>query len=75
SPAWFLACLPPFTIALLVAWCLRIAKACGKSQWLGILLLFPVTTLFAFLYLAFANGGQAKKEEKPPVEIMTLETV
>src|SRR5207247_230272 len=73
SPAWFLVCLLPLiNLVPLVAWCLRIAKACGKSQWLGILLLFPVTTLFALLYLAFANGGQVKKEEKPPVEIMTL---
>ena len=68
SMAWILGC--PFGLTQIV-WCFKIAKARGKSVWVGVLLLLPVTNVFAFLYLAFSNGAAAAEER--PVEIMTLE--
>ena len=52
----------------------KIAKARGKSVWVGVLLLLPVTNLFAFLYLAFSNGASAEEDEEPEPKIMTLQT-
>jgi hypothetical protein len=46
-----------------VVWCFKIAKARGKSAWVGLFLLLPVTNLFAFLYLAFSDGVG---EKAPP---------
>ena len=56
-----------------VLWCFNIAKARGKSVWVGVLLLLPVTNLFAFLYLAFSNGASADEDEEPEPKIMTLQ--
>ncbi len=54
---WFVACLiPPFSLVAHIVWCVKIAKACGKSAWMAVALLFPVTALFAFLYLAFSRA-------------------
>jgi hypothetical protein len=58
----------------LVLWPLKIAKARGKSVWVGVLLLLPVTNLFAFLYLAFSDGVSDEADEGPEPKIMTLET-
>jgi hypothetical protein len=71
---WFLACcVPVLNIVAQVVWCIKIAKARGKSMWVGILLLLPVTNLFAFLYLAFSAGGPSEEEEEPEPKIMTLQ--
>ncbi len=56
-----------------VLWCVKIVQARSKTMPLMILLLLPVTSLFAFLYLAFSDAVPQKKEERR-VEIMTLET-
>ena len=54
---WFLAYFVPLlNLVPLILWPLKIAKARGKSVWVGVLLLLPVINLFAFLYLAFSNG-------------------
>ena len=73
SPAWFLAFLVPLlNIVAQIVWSFNIAKARGKSAWVGLFLVLPLTSLFAYLYLAFSKN--APKEERPVVEIMTLET-
>jgi hypothetical protein len=70
---WFLGyCVPVVNIVAQVLWCFNIAKARGKSVWVGVLLLLPITSLFAFLYLAFSNGTSAEEEEPEP-KIMTLQ--
>jgi hypothetical protein len=70
---WLLGyCVPVVNIVAQVLWCFNIAKARGKSVWVGALLLLPITSLFAFLYLAFSNGTSAEEEEPEP-KIMTLQ--
>jgi hypothetical protein len=73
SPLWFLAYLVPvLNIVAQIVWSSKIAKARGKSVWAGICLLLPITSFFAFLYLAFSDGGLEKEE--PEVRVMCLET-
>jgi hypothetical protein len=48
-------------------WCLRIAKACGKSNLIGILLFIPGPSLLAFLYLAFSKGNTETEMTEPQV--------
>jgi len=61
---WFLAWfVPALNIIAAVLWCIKIADARGKSPWVGVCLILPITNIFAFLYLAFSNGHQ--KEEAP----------
>jgi len=56
---WFLTViLPPIWCILHIYWSFRIAQARGKSWVVGVLLLLPVTNVFAFLYLAFAGDGK-----------------
>jgi hypothetical protein len=71
---WFLAYLVPvLNIVAQVLWCFNIVKARGKSVWVGVLLLLPFTSLFAFLYLAFSNGVTADEEEGPEPKVVTLQ--
>lgn len=56
APWWFLAfLLPVVSVVASIVWCVKICQARGKSGWLAVLLLLPITNLFAFLYLAFAD--------------------
>ena len=76
SAWWFLACfVPVLNLVPLILWPLKIAKARGKSVWIGILLLLPVASLFAFLYLAFSNGTSAEEDESVEPKVMSLQTV
>jgi hypothetical protein len=71
---WFLGyCLPVVNIVAQVLWCFKIAKARGKSVWVGVLLLLPISSLFAFLYLAFSNAASAKANEEAEPKVMTLQ--
>jgi hypothetical protein len=71
---WFLAFLVPvLNLVPSVLWPLRIAKARGKSMWVGVLLLLPVVSLFAFLYLAFSDGGSAKQGERSEPNLVSLQ--
>jgi len=54
---WFLACfVPVLNIVAQVLWSINISKARGKGSFTAVMLILPVTNLFAFLYLAFAGG-------------------
>jgi hypothetical protein len=56
SPMLLLLLLP-HAVALvgMILWCFKICQARGIGAWVGVLLLLPVVSFFAFLYLAFAN--------------------
>lgn len=72
---WFLGyCIPVLNIVAQVLWSFNIAKARGKSVWVGVLLLLPIASLFAFLYLAFSTGATPEADEEPESKIMTLQT-
>jgi hypothetical protein len=73
---WFLAYLVPgLNLVPVILWPLKIAKARGKSVWVGVLLLLPVTNLFAFLYLAFSDSASEADDENPEPKVMSLQTV
>ena len=73
---WFVACfVPVLNLVPLILWPLLIAKARGKSVWVGVLLLLPVTNLFAFLYLAFSDGVAGTDDGEPEPKVMSLQTV
>lgn len=72
SPGWMVAFLVPLlNIIGHVLWSFNIAKARGKSPLVGLGLVLPVTSIFAYLYLAFSQAAPKKQERV--VEIMTLE--
>jgi len=74
SAWWFITLfLPGLNVVGHVLWCVKIVQARHKTVPLLILLLIPITNIFAFLYLAFSEGVPRKKDEHH-VEIMTLET-
>ena len=73
SPWWFFGFFVPLVnLVAQVMWSLNIAKVRGKSVWVGVLLLLPIASLFAFLYLAFSEGLGADGDGDEP-EIMTLQ--
>ena len=59
SPLWFLGFfIPLLNVITIIVVTFRIAKARGKSVFVGFLFLLPITSFFAFLYLAFSEGVQ-----------------
>jgi apolipoprotein N-acyltransferase len=73
---WFLAYfVPVLNVVPVILWPLKIAKARGKSVWVGVLLLLPATNLFAFLYLAFSDSAPRADDESPEPKVMSLQTV
>jgi hypothetical protein len=77
SPGWIVAfVLPLLNIIAQIVWSFKISAARGKSAWVGLLLILPVTGLFAFLYLAFSSGADKEDKKAEPVapQLMTLET-
>ena len=65
SAIWFFACIVPvLNIVAQIVWAINIAKARGKSPWTALWLLLPITSLFAFLYLAFSSSAPEEKKEK-----------
>jgi hypothetical protein len=74
SAWWFLAfCVPVLNIVAQVLWSLNIAKARGKSVWVGVLLILPITNLIALLYLAFSSGSSVEEGEGPGAKVMFLQ--
>jgi hypothetical protein len=63
-PAWWFVifCIPGLNLLAHVLWCIRISRACGKGTLVTVLLVLPLTNLFALLYLAFSSGNE------PPAE-------
>jgi len=73
SPWWFIGfLLPGLNLIAQIIWCVKITEARGKAFIVALLLIFPLTSPLAALYLAFSGGNQAPKESRR-VEIMTLE--
>jgi uncharacterized membrane protein YhaH (DUF805 family) len=73
---WFGACfVPVLNLVPVLLWPFKIAKARGKSAWIGVLLLLPGTNLTAFLYLAFSDGAAGTNEEGSEPKVMSLQTV
>jgi hypothetical protein len=71
---WFFAfVIPVLNVIALIAWSINIAQARGKSGWVALWLLLPLTNLLAYLYLAFSSGTPVKAVSSRRVEIMTLE--
>jgi hypothetical protein len=76
SRLWFLAWFVPLlNIVAQVIWSVKIVKARGKSGWVTLFLLLPLTNILAFFYLAFSDGGKKEKTGPPAPQIMTLEAV
>jgi uncharacterized membrane protein YhaH (DUF805 family) len=67
---YFLLLLVP-AVGLLVYlfWCINICKARHKSSFVAFLLFLPPTTLFAFLYLAFSDGGEEDKKDTSKIQL------
>jgi hypothetical protein len=63
--------IPGLNIIAHIVWSMKIASARGKGPLTGLCLILPITSFFAFLYLAFSNGAVHK--ERTTVEIMSLE--
>ena len=60
---WFLTILiPPVFVIVYIVWCFKIARARGKSAFVGLLLLLPALNVFAFLYLALSDTVSAAQE-------------
>ncbi len=64
SAWWFLAFLIPLVgLVAHIVWCVKISRACGKGTLVALLLILPVTNLFAFLYLAVSRGKSDAQPE------------
>jgi hypothetical protein len=73
SAWWFLGfLLPGVNLVAQVLWCFKITDARGKGFGVALLLILPISSPFAALYLAF-SGGDAPRKSEGRVEIMTLE--
>lgn len=60
---WFLAFLVPvLNLVAHILWSIKIVQARGKDFWVSILLVFPITNLIAFFYLAFSSAAQSEEE-------------
>ena len=74
SAWWFFAyLLPLFNLVTFILWSVNIAKARGKSGWVALFLILPLTYFIAILYLAF-SGGTSAEEDGPEPEVMCLQT-
>ena len=72
---WFLAFFIPLVgFIVQMVWCFNLAKARGKTALTRFLLWLPLTSFFAFVYLAFSEGGVEEKKTERRTELMTLET-
>jgi hypothetical protein len=74
SGVWFFAFfIPVLNLLAHIVWSVKIVQVRGKSIIVAVLLILPISSLFAFLYLAFSDGEKPKKKEPRPTQIMTLE--
>lgn len=71
---WFAALfIPGLNLWAWGLWCVKIVRARQKTMPLAILLMFPLTSWFGFLFLAFSEDSRDR--EKVRVEAVTLESV
>lgn len=71
---WLLGFLVPVVnIVAQILWSLNIAKARGKGLLTGILLILPVTNIFAFLYLAFSSASEAAEPAPPARPVFRMD--
>lgn len=69
---WFFAYFVPLiNIIPIIVLAVKIVKSRGKSPFVAFLLLLPLTTPFAFLYLAFSSSAPVEIERP---ELLALET-
>ena len=73
---WWLGALfiPGLNLLGWVLWCVKIVRARRKTMPLALLLSFPLTSWFAFLFLAFSEDSR-HQGEKVRVEAMTFQSV
>jgi hypothetical protein len=75
SPWWVLGFLVPgLNLVAQILWCVKITQARGKTLFVALLLIFPLSSPFAAFYLAFSGGRRdRKRKDDRRIEIMTLE--
>ncbi len=74
SAWWFLGLMVPgLNLVGGILWSFKIARVRRKSPLTAILLLLPVISFLAFVYLAFSDTAKGEDDDRR-VEIMTLET-
>jgi len=62
--AWFLAfLLPVLNLVAQIVWSFKIVQARGKNVWVAVGLLLPITSLIAFLYLAFSSAEKHENDD------------
>lgn len=72
SRVWFFAFLIiPLNFIAMIVFSIKIVKSRGKSPWVAFLLIVPLTSPFALLYLAFSQSAPVEMESN---EILALET-
>jgi hypothetical protein len=73
SPWWILTNFVPglFVVTYLV-WSFKIVRARGKHVFCGVMLILPVTNVFAFLYLAFSSS--AGMDTSPDRSVISLQS-
>ena len=73
GPWWILTnFVPGLFLLTYIIWSIKITQTRGKHIAFGIMLLFPVTNIIAFLYLAMSGSGPA--EESGNRNIITLQS-
>ena len=67
---WILSNFVPglFLIAYII-WSIRIAESRAKNVFWGVMLLFPVTNILAFLYLALSSDGRVKPARRNVISL------
>ncbi len=74
SRGWLIVFLLPLVnIIAVIVWASNIVEARGKSGWVALFLILPITNFVAFLYLAFSSGTPRKAKDGRRMEIMSLE--
>lgn len=72
SPWWILTnIIPVLPLVPYIIWSIKITQTRGKHIAFGIMLLLPVTNIFAFLYLAMSGDG--KEEGSDRRNVITLD--
>jgi len=70
SRVWFVAFFVPLlNVVAQIVWYVKIVQARGKSIWVAVLLLLPLSGPFAFLYLAFSSAAPFNIEREVPLAL------